>query len=317
MGTDEAGRLQALREYRILDTDPEQGFDDLTMLAAQICGTPIALISLVDENRQWFKSRVGLEARETARSVSFCTHAIRQQGIFMVPDALNDARFRDNPLVLRDPHIRFYAGKPLLARDGEAIGTLCVIDRLPRTLTDDQKAALEALQRQAEAQLELRRNLEELRLALGGIETLSALIPYCSTCALNIVISADPAAMGKVAGGLNDLLASQQWPPEEAMKVELAVYEALANAIRHGCSNDPSKQVQCCVTLDAEGLVIVVRDPGPGFDVTVVPNPLEDGNRLKPSGRGVFLINKLMDTVEFAEGGRQVLMRKRRNAQVL
>jgi serine/threonine-protein kinase RsbW len=130
-------------------------------------------------------------------------------------------------------------------------------------------------------------------------------------------LPADPAAMGKVAGGLNELLAGRQWPPEEAMKVELAVYEALANAIRHGCRNDPSKQVQCCVTVDAEGLVIVVRDPGPGFDVTAVPNPLEDGNRLKPSGRGVFLINKLMDTVEFAEGGRQVLVRKRRNAQVL
>jgi serine/threonine-protein kinase RsbW len=167
-----------------------------------------------------------------------------------------------------------------------------------------------------EAQLELRRNLDELRVAIEGVETLSALIPYCSTCELNVVIPADVAAMGKVCAGVIELLTSKQWPSQEVMKVELAVQEALANAIRHGCKNDPSKQVQCCVTFDATGeLVIVVRDPGPDFDVTAVPNPLEGGNLLKPSGRGVFLINQLMDTAEFTEGGRQVLMRKRRDAK--
>ncbi len=316
MITDEAGRLKALRKYRILDTDPEQAFDDLTLIASQICGTPIALISLVDENRQWFKSRVGLQVQETSRSVSFCAHAIQQQGIFVVPDALNDARFRDNPLVRGDPHIRFYAGTPLMTPEGDALGTLCVIDYHPRTLTPSQKDGLEALQRQVEAQLALRRNLDELRVALEGIETLAALIPYCSTCELNIVIPADPAAIEKVSAGVKELLTNKQWSTEEVMKVQLAVQEALANAIRHGCKNDPSKQVQCCVTFDATGeLVIVVRDPGPGFDVTAVPNPLEDGNLLELSGRGVFLINQLMDTVEFTEGGRQVLMRKHRDAK--
>ena len=103
MFTNEAGRLKALRQYRILDTKPEQAFDDLTLIASQICGVPIALISLVDEDRQWFKSRVGVEVQETTRSVSFCAHAIHQQGIFTVADALNDARFRDNPLVQGDP----------------------------------------------------------------------------------------------------------------------------------------------------------------------------------------------------------------------
>jgi GAF domain-containing protein len=106
----EAQRLRDLREYRILDTKPEQAFDDLTLIASQICGVPIALISPVDEERQWFKSRVGVETQETMRSVSFCARAIHQQGIFTVADALNDARFRDNPLVQGDPHIRFYAG---------------------------------------------------------------------------------------------------------------------------------------------------------------------------------------------------------------
>lgn len=145
---EEAGRLDALRRYRILDTDPEQAFDDLTLLASQVCGTPIALISLVDDHRQWFKSRVGLEAQETSRRVSFCAHAIAQPGLFVVPDALDDARLCDNPLVLGDP-LRFYAGLPLRAREGEALGTLCVIDRRPRSMTADQQEVLEALRRQA------------------------------------------------------------------------------------------------------------------------------------------------------------------------
>jgi anti-sigma regulatory factor (Ser/Thr protein kinase) len=312
--TDEASRLKALHKYRILDTKPEQAFDDLTLLASQICGTPIALISLVDENRQWFKSKVGVQIDETARSVSFCAHAIQQQGIFQVSDALNDDRFRDNPLVQGDPHFRFYAGKPLVTPEGEALGTLCVVDYQPRTLTQAQRDALEALERQVESQLELRRNLDELRVALEGIETLGSLIPFCSTCQLNIVIPADPAAISKVSAGVKELLADKGWSDVKVTEVQLAVQEALANAIHHGCKDDPSKQVQCCVSFDAKGeLVIVVRDPGPGFDPAAVPNPLEENNLLKQSGRGVFLINQLMDTVEFTEEGRQVRMRKHRD----
>jgi anti-sigma regulatory factor (Ser/Thr protein kinase) len=313
--TNEEGRLRALRQYKILDTKPEQAFDDLTLIASQICGVPIALISLVDEDRQWFKSRVGIEVQETSRSVSFCAHAIQEQGIFTVADALNDARFRDNPLVQGDPHIRFYAGAPISIQDGYALGTLCVIDYVPRQLTPDQSNALQALQRQVTAQLELRRNLDELRVALEGIETLSALVPHSSTCELDIVIPADTAAMRKVTAGMNELLARKQWPENEIGEVELAVQEALVNAIHHGCGNDPDKHVQCCISIDAVGeLVIVVRDPGPGFDVAAVPSPLEGDNVLKGSGRGVFLINQLMDTVEFTEGGRKLLMRKQRNA---
>jgi hypothetical protein len=243
---DEAGRLKALRQYRILDTEPEQAFDDLTLIASQICGVPIALISLVDEDRQWFKSRIGIEARESSRSVSFCAHAILQRGIFTIPDASKDERFRNNPFVQGEPHIRFYAGAPITTQDGYALGTLCVIDYVPRKLTDDQINALQALERQVSAQLELRRNLEELRVALDGIDTLSALIPYCSTCELNIVIPADTAAMQKVTAGLKEILLGKHWPEEEVMDVELALQEALANAIRHGCKSDPTKLVQCC-----------------------------------------------------------------------
>jgi anti-sigma regulatory factor (Ser/Thr protein kinase) len=311
--TDERRRLESLSQYRILDTDPEQAFDDLTLLASQICGTPIALITLVDENRQWFKSRVGLDVRETSRSVSLCSHAIQQQGLFIVPDASSDARFRDNPFVRDEPRFRFYAGAPLVARDGESLGTLCVIDRQPRQLSADQKGALDALRRQAQAQLELRRNLAELRLAIEGIERLAALMPYCSTCEMNVVIHAEPSSMVKVTNGVTALLERKGWSDQDVAKVELALSEALSNAIRHGCKNDPSKELQCCVTFDSAGeIVIVVRDPGPGFDATAVPNPLEGANLLKPGGRGVFLINELMDTVEYTEQGRQVLMRKRR-----
>jgi len=312
---DESKRLEALRAYRILDTDPEQAFDDLTILASQICDTPIALISIVDEKRLWIKSRVGINAQETSRDISFCARAIEQEGLFIVPDALGDARFRENPLVLGDPRIRFYAGAPLMTRDGDALGTLCVIDREPRSLSDDQLAALRALRRQAEAQLELRRNLAELRLALEGIERLGNLVPYCSTCEMNMVIPADFNSLGSVSVGIHGLLEQKGWSEDAVAHVELALQEALSNAIRHGCNNDSSKKVQCSVSFEETGeIVIVVRDPGPGFDPKAVPSPIEAENLLKPGGRGVFLINQLMDTVEFTDEGRQVVMRKQRAA---
>jgi anti-sigma regulatory factor (Ser/Thr protein kinase) len=316
MVADEARRLNALHSYRILDTMPEQAFDDLTLLASQVCGTPIALITLVDENRQWFKSRVGIDLAQTERSISFCTHAIQREGLFIVPDTLHDGRFRNNPMVVSQPHIRFYAGAPLRTRDGDALGTICVVDNVPRTLTDGQKAALDALRRQAEAQLALRQSLDELGIAIDGMAKLGGLLPFCSTCALTITIPADPAAMTKVSEGVTELLTNKGWPDEEVMKVELALQEALANAIRHGCQNDPTKKVQCSVTFDTAGeLVIVIRDPGPGFKVDEVPNPLEGSNVFKPSGRGVFLINQLMDAVEYTDEGRRVVMRKRIEAK--
>jgi anti-sigma regulatory factor (Ser/Thr protein kinase) len=335
MRTDEAARLDALRSYRILDTEPEQAFDDLTLLASQICATPIASISLVDENRQWFKSKVGISMTEASRSVAFCAHAIEQRGLFVVPDAREDARFHDNPLVTAEPHFRFYAGVPLLTPEGHALGTLCVVDRVPRTLTEDQRSALTVLKRQVEAQLELRRNLlaldkaladrdraelkqaalnRELRESLDKVEKLTALIPFTSACELNMVIPATPAGIQMVSEGVMQLLQRKEWPEAELIEIDLALQEALANAIRHGCKGDPSKQVQCIVTCDAAGeLMIVVRDPGQGFDAAAVPNPLEGANMMKPSGRGVFLINRLMDEVAFADGGREVKMRKRRD----
>ena len=334
MPENEAARLEALRNYHILDTEPERSFDDLTLLASHICGTPMALISLVDADRQWFKSRIGIPISETARAVSFCAHAINHRDLFIVPDARHDERFCDNPLVTGDQEIRFYAGAPLVTPDGHALGTLCVLDHVARTLSREQLESLTALCRQAEAQLELRKHLMELRLALeerdraqgeqaklidelraahADVRRLSALMPYCSTCQFTMTIPADPREIPKLTDGVTQVLQEKGWPDADVMAVELALQEAVANAIRHGCGGDASKELQCAVTCDDAGeIMITVRDPGTGFDPAKVDNPLDPVNLLKSSGRGIFLINGLMDEVQFADGGRELQMRKRK-----
>ncbi len=170
----EERRLAALNEIGILDTPAEREFDDITLLASQICGTPIALVSLVDETRQWFKSRVGLDVSETPRDQAFCAYTILDPTETMiVEDATTDERFCDNPLVTGEPKIRFYAGAPLLTRDQLPLGSLCVIDREPRDLNFQQLAGLEALARQVSLRLELRHTSEILRKANESLENLS------------------------------------------------------------------------------------------------------------------------------------------------
>jgi diguanylate cyclase (GGDEF)-like protein/PAS domain S-box-containing protein len=175
----EQERLEALLSYDILDTDPEAEFDGMVQLASSICGTPIAVISLVDRDRQWFKAIVGLEAKETSRDLAFCAHTILQDDVMVVADALQDPRFHDNGLVTADPKIRFYAGAPLITSGGHALGTICVIDRVPRELKSDQLLALKALANHIVTQFELRqshrtinRHLRELHQTQQVLSTL-------------------------------------------------------------------------------------------------------------------------------------------------
>jgi GAF domain-containing protein len=192
----EPERLKALKQYNILDTTPEQAFDDITLLASFICDTPISLITLLDETRQWFKSKVGLSVVETPREVAFCNHALTRPDMLIIRDALQDERFAGNPLVTGDPNIRFYAGAQLITPDGYPLGTLCVIDQKPRELKKDQLLALKVLSRQVISQLELRRAsselqqvnkkqeslITELQEALSRIKTLEGMIPICAHC---------------------------------------------------------------------------------------------------------------------------------------
>lgn len=160
---DEPDRLAELHDYEILDTLPEAVFDNITVLASHICQTPIALVTLVDSDRQWFKSKVGMTVTETSRDIAFCAHAIMEDDLFVVPDAAADKRFARNPLVRSHPKIRFYAGAPLITPNKHALGTLCVIDRVPRRLTRDQQEALRALSRAVMTQLEARREIKQLQ----------------------------------------------------------------------------------------------------------------------------------------------------------
>ncbi len=173
---DEEKRLEALQGYHILDSLPEQGYEDVTRLAASICGTPISLISLVDRDRQWFKSARGLAATQTPRSQSFCANTIGTASTLIVEDARVDPRFRDNPLVLGDPNIRFYAGAPLVEKSGYVLGTVCVIDTDPRVLNEEQIGALEALARQVMVLLEQRTTIAQLQEALAGAETADQIV---------------------------------------------------------------------------------------------------------------------------------------------
>ncbi len=175
-------RLAALQRYDVMDTAAEAAFDDLTSLAAKICGTPISLITLLDGRRQWFKSNHGMAVDETPIDLAFCRHAIEQVGVMQVRDATRDERFTQNPLVLGEPAIRFYAGAPLITPEGAALGTLCVIDSKPHELSVEQAALLEGLAKQAVHLLEARLVAQRLAESLRQIEQLRAFLPVCAYC---------------------------------------------------------------------------------------------------------------------------------------
>lgn len=179
---DEAGRLAALRAHDLLDTASERVFDELTAAAATACDVPTALMVLVDEQRQWFKSRTGFSAEQTPRAVAFCSHAVASGELLVVPDAARDARFQANPLVVGPPFIRFYAGAPLVDIHGHALGTLCVIDYRPRALEAAQRALLESLARQVVLSMELRRVARVLATQTPRASFLNEFIAMCAWC---------------------------------------------------------------------------------------------------------------------------------------
>jgi len=185
---DELQRLEILAQYGILDTAPEPELDDLARLASYIARTPYAGVTLIDADRQWFKSRIGVEVEQTPRDVALCAHAIAGRDLMVVPDASADARFADNPFVTGPAHVRFYAGMPLVSAEGHALGTLCVMDRVPRQLTPDQQEALRVLGRQVNVQLDLRRNMLKLVRTYGELagtqEKLAAVLRSATTVAI-------------------------------------------------------------------------------------------------------------------------------------
>jgi hypothetical protein len=178
----EFGRLAALREYYILDTAAEQAFEDITALAAFVCDVPIAIISLVDEARQWFKSRIGLSEQETPRDMAFCAYTIMRSEPLIVDDACADARFERSKLVTEEPRIRFYAGFPLITHAGFGLGALCAVDRKPRHISLQQQAAMQWLSRQVMALLELRRLSARMANTLETMKSIHGLILVCFAC---------------------------------------------------------------------------------------------------------------------------------------
>jgi diguanylate cyclase (GGDEF)-like protein/PAS domain S-box-containing protein len=233
---DERERLAALRKYDILDTEPEAAFDSVVHLASYVCQAPIAAISLVDEGRQWFKAITGLDAKQTSRDVAFCAHTILQRETMIVADARADERFRDNPLVTSPPDIRFYAGVPLVTPQGFHLGTLCVIDRVPRVLTAEQLDAVKVLAGNVMAHLDLRLSHRQIRQYVGDLQLAATIFESSSesmivTDAQNRIITVNPAftavtgyAMEEVVGRNPSLLSSGRQGRE--------FYQAMWQALR-------------------------------------------------------------------------------------
>lgn len=217
----ETERIESLHSYAILDTPPDELFDQLTRLTSAALGVPISLVSLIDERRQWFKSRVGLGVSETARELAFCDHAIRQEGPFIVANASEDQRFATNPLVTEAPHIRFYAGIPICSPDGHGLGTLCIIDRIPRELTEAQVDLLQRLARLVGSALEmhrksalLERSLTDLDQQKQSTEMLAAMVVHDMrgpiTTILGLAELEASEAIGQAAQSLMDIVVSAE-----------------------------------------------------------------------------------------------------------
>jgi signal transduction histidine kinase len=274
----EPARIRKLNELDILDTLEEQAYDDLTCLAAQICDTPIALVSLVDSDRQWFKSRHGLDASETPREVAFCAHAILGDSVFVVEDSGLDERFHDNPLATGAPHVKFYAGAPLIMNDDVRVGTLCVIANEPRSISPQQEQSLAALARQVVSQLELRLKVRELESLDKSKDEFISTVSHELRSPLTSISGSLSLLLNNKAGELED---RQKHMVEIAARnsdrllrivndiLDLAKLEAGKLEIRHGAHNlisllDETVELNRPFCAQCNCDLVVKYDPGEG-----------------------------------------------------
>ncbi len=305
----EAARLAALYRYNLLDTAPEAAFDDLTLLAAQLCNTPIALISLVDAKRQWFKAKIGLTLTEMPRAVSFCAYAILQPDeVFVVPDALADPRFAHNPLVTTDPYIRFYAGAPLVTPEGYVLGTLCVIDRIPRQLTGEQIAALQALRRAVMTEIQLQRNVEILSQTIAERD-LALISLQEAKEELEIEVQERTIELRNANEQLQKELASRQYVEAELQdkiqQIDLAYQQAAIYAKELNAKIAEGKQAEEQIRRNAaraEALARVAARLNAQLDLETVLNTIceETAHALNVEATAVRLYNPNQDALYYA-----------------
>lgn len=322
----EAERMQALLRYRILDTEAEAIYDDITKLSSYICETPIAAITLIDGNRQWCKSRVGFEENELPRNVAFCAHTIHESKPLVVSDALHDARFCDSPLVALGPKIRFYAGAPLVTPDGYALGALCVLDQVTRELSPAQIEALECLARQVSANFELRLLNMELRKANEAKTKLFSIVghdlrgPFTPILGYAQLLrdeapTLDPAEITRLGSGIHrtgtqvlslieDLLT---WARHESGSLisrpeDLRVDQLLEDVIALFTDTARAKQISLKMFSDGELAVHADRD----MLRTVIRNLVANALKFTPSGGRIELAAEAMGTyaeIEVSDSG--------------
>jgi len=298
----ESERLQALDAYQILDTLPEREFDSITEIASFICQTPISLISLIDKDRQWFKSNLGLVATETPREQAFCAHAINHpETPFIVEDSSLDVRFADNPLVTGDPHVRFYVGAPLVSSEGYAIGTLCVIDRVPRKLSQEQLKALKSLADQVIAQLELRKKLHELELLKLKLheknqetERFAHLISHDLKAPLRSLVSLSELIVEESEGKLNEV--AETGLMHLKSKAEHA-YHLVQGILNHSISGGQSVQTE--KILLAPFIEELIRFCSPPEDIHVISDVQLEQANLDPTLLHQILQNLLSNAIKY------------------
>jgi signal transduction histidine kinase/HPt (histidine-containing phosphotransfer) domain-containing protein len=316
--SNEVGRLDALRRVRVLDTPPEPAFDDLVHVVAAMLGVPMALLSLIDEHRQWFKARVGLEITETPRGLAICSHAISDDAgdVLVVKDMRDDRRFADHPSVTTDPGMRFYAGAPLVTSDGFALGTLCVVDNRPRELTPEQLTVLRALARQAVAQLELRRYTEELRAAHEELREVDRRkSEFVGTVAheLRTPLTSIGGALRLLEAGVVGKLDEE---PQELVRIARSNTDRLIRLVNDYLDLERIEAKKMELVLEpvaprtiVEAAVDAARGMADAASVTIACGEPPDVRVLASPDRAVqVLVNLLSNAVKFSSPGGRVLL---------